>query len=450
MGVGTRFQSLARAAGRLAPLAMICAVLAVAAFPVEAQARRLALVVGNDAYEKLPRLQKAVGDARSVGATLANLGYSVIKGENVSRREMNRLFADFEQQVQPGDTTFFFFAGHGVSIGAENFLLPTDMPRPRENEAGLVQDEAHSVNALIQRIQSRHAAANIFILDACRDNPFAATGVRSIGGTRGLGRTDAPTGVFVLYSAGIGQSALDRLSDSDADPNSVFTRKLIPLLQTPGLTHVQLAKRLQSQVSSLAGSIAHAQQPAYYDQIIGEIAIGPSGPAPTNVTPPQVQEAAPQAQPQTALLQRPSAPPKPVLRAAYDAWGAYEVMLSGAKTCYIVSKAVSASPTSINHGTIFFIVNKKAKGFEPQLEATQYLDERKPLVVSISGKKVNLLAQQNSAWVYSEAQTNLLMGLMKQGSTMAIDGNYADGGKFRYEFKLNGMTASLDNLSDCR
>ncbi len=450
MGLRTRIQSLAAGAGRLVPLVLVCAVLAVAAFPMEAHARRVALVVGNDAYEKLPRLQKAVGDARAVGNTLASLGYSVIKGENVSRREMNRLFADFEQQVRPGDTTFFFFAGHGVAVGAENYLLPTDMPRPRDNESGLVQDEAHSVNALIQRIQARDAAANIFILDACRDNPFAATGVRSIGGTRGLGRTDAPSGVFVLYSAGIGQSALDRLSDADADPNSVFTRKLIPLMRTPGLTHVQLAKRLQSQVSRLAGSIAHAQQPAYYDQIIGEITIGPSGPAPAG----QTQQAAPQTQPQTqtqtALLQRPSGPPKPVLRAAYDNWGAYEVMLSGAKTCYIVSKAVSASPAGINHGTIFFIVNKKAKGFEPQLEATQYLDERKPLVASIAGKKVTLLAQQNSAWVYSEAQNNLLMGLMKQGSTMAIDGHYADGGKFRYEFKLAGVTASLDNLTDCR
>lgn len=427
-------------------VAVVC--LAVVAFPLEAQARRLALVVGNDAYDKLPRLQKAVGDARAVGQTLSGLGYSVLKGENVSRREMNRLFAEFEQQVAPGDTTFFFFAGHGVAIGAENYLLPVDMPRPGESQSGLVQDEAHAVNALIQRIQAREATANIFILDACRDNPFAATGVRSIGGTRGLGRTDAPTGVFVLYSAGIGQSALDRLSDSDADPNSVFTRKLIPLMRTPGLTHVQLAKRLQSEVSSLAGSIAHAQQPAYYDQIIGEIAIGLPGSAPADQSPSQPQ--VPAAQPQVALLQRPAGPPKPVLRAAYDSWGAYEVMLSGAKTCYIVSKAVNVSPAGADHGTIFFIVNKKSNGFEPQLEATQYLDESKPLVASIAGKKITMLAQQNSAWVYSNAQNNLLMGLMKQGSTMAIDGHYADGGKFRYEFKLAGVSASLDNLSGCR
>jgi len=125
-------------------------------------------------------------------------------------------------------------------------------------------------------------------------------------------------------------------------------------------------------------------------------------------------------------------------------------MLSGAKTCYIVSKAVTTAPASVDHGVIFFIVNKKAKGFEPQLEATQYLDESKPLTASIAGKKITLLAQQNSAWVYSNAQNNLLMGLMKEGSTMAIDGHYADGGKFRYEFKLAGVKASLDNLSDCR
>ncbi len=260
---------------RLAVLAAMLAAAVCVAQPAMAQ-KRVALVIGNDVYTSLPKLQKAVNDARAVAGSLRDIGFEVIEGENLTRREMNRKLADFEAALSPGDQAFFFFAGHGVAIGAENFLIPTDMPTPRAGEEGLVQDEAHAVNALIERVQSRGAASSFFVLDACRDNPFKASGVRSIGGTRGLTRVTAPTGVFVLFSAGIGQTALDRLGNADPDPNSVFTRKLVPLLHEPGLTHVRLAKRIQREVATLARKVPHQQQPAYYDQIIGEIVLRPA------------------------------------------------------------------------------------------------------------------------------------------------------------------------------
>ena len=95
----------------------------------------------------------------------------------------------------------------------------------------------------------------ILILDACRDNPFALKGKRSIGLTRGLTRMDPAEGMFVLFSAGQGQSALDRLSDTDESPNSVFTRALLKELEEPGLSMVQIAKRTQSQVKELAAKV---------------------------------------------------------------------------------------------------------------------------------------------------------------------------------------------------
>jgi formylglycine-generating enzyme required for sulfatase activity len=174
--------------------------------------------------------------------------------------------------------------------------------------------KATAVDALVRRVQSRGAAVSFFVLDACRDNPLAASGVRSIGGTRGLTRVDTPNGVFVLFSAGIGQTALDRLGDDDPDPNSVFTRKLVPLLKTPGLTQVSLAKRVQREVDALSSSVHHPQQPAYYDQIIGEIELSPA-----MVPAPPAQPSAPAPQPsppsqQIAVATPPAqvAPPKPV------------------------------------------------------------------------------------------------------------------------------------------
>ncbi len=244
-----------------------------------AAAKRIALVVGNDAYENLTPLGKAVNDSRAVAIALEEIGFTVISGENSTRRDMNKRMSELDASIAPGDTVFFFFAGHGVAIGAENYLLPTDIPKPREGEEGLVKDEAHSVDSIIARIRNRGAAVSMVVLDACRDNPFAASGTRNLGAQRGLARIDTPDGVFVLYSAGIGQTALDGLGPDDKDENSVFTRKLVPLLRTGGMTHVALAKTVQQQVDALAGTVHHAQQPAYYDQIIGEIVLKPKASA---------------------------------------------------------------------------------------------------------------------------------------------------------------------------
>lgn len=261
---------------RRAILTILClGLLLLAALPVHA-AKRVALVIGNDAYRHLPVLEKAVNDARAVAAALEQIGFEVIAGENLTRRQTNERLAAFLATIAPGDQAFLFFAGHGLAIEAENFLIPTDMPKPpTAGGDSLVRDEAYAVDALVRRVQARGATTALFVLDACRDNPFATTGVRSIGASRGLTRIDTPKGVFVLFSAGIGQTALDRLGDNDTNANSVFTRKLVPLMKTPGITHVALAKRVQQEVDELAATISHAQQPAYYDQIIGEITLSP-------------------------------------------------------------------------------------------------------------------------------------------------------------------------------
>src|SRR5918993_3074442 len=80
-------------------------------------AKRVALVIGIDGYQNLPKLEKAVSDARAVGAVLGEIGFNVIAGENLTRREMNRKLADLEAAIGPGDTLFFFFAGDGIALG---------------------------------------------------------------------------------------------------------------------------------------------------------------------------------------------------------------------------------------------------------------------------------------------------------------------------------------------
>lgn len=236
-----------------------------------AEARSLALVIGNDSYANVPWLKKAVNDARAVAAQLESLGFVVREAENLDQRAMSRALVAFAQDLQPGDRAFFFYAGHGFEIGGMNYLLPVDVPAVQSNEQDIIRDAAFPVDRILEGIRERGASVAVLVLDACRDNPFAAAGTRSLPGTRGLARVDAPEGVFVLMAAGAKQAALDRLSDADDNPNSVFTRTFLAELQKPGRTLVQIAKATQVEVKTLAASVGHDQTPAYYDQVIGDV-----------------------------------------------------------------------------------------------------------------------------------------------------------------------------------
>ncbi len=257
----------------------LAAALLFAPLPAQA-AKRVALVIGNDTYENVTRLQRARNDSRAMAEALAGLGFDVIKAEDVGRRAMSRAMVELEGRIGEGDTALIFFAGHGFAIDGTNFLLPVDVPAAGPDEQSLVRDAAFSVAALAERLQVKGAATTILILDACRDNPFAIKGKRSLAGSRGLApMTATAEGMFVLFSAGAGQAALDRLGDTDASPNSVFTRTLLHEMTRPGASMVQIAKSTQIQVRKLAGKVGHDQTPAYYDQIIGELYLTPPGAA---------------------------------------------------------------------------------------------------------------------------------------------------------------------------
>jgi len=283
---------------------MIAACAALHVSPAYA-AKRVALVIGNNAYENVPTLQKAVNDSEAISQELAKLGFDVVSAENVGRRAMSRALVELESKIESGDTALIYFAGHGFAVDGTNYLLPVDVPAVSPGEEGLVRDASFAANGLSDRLQEKGAATVILILDACRDNPFALPGKRSIGLTRGLSRMDPAEGMFVLFSAGQGQSALDRLSDTDKNPNSVFTRTLLKELDEPGLSMVQIANRTQRQVKELAAKVDHVQVPAYYDQIVGDLYLAPEGAAlakgsvdtlqeggGTSVLPPQEQKVA--------------------------------------------------------------------------------------------------------------------------------------------------------------
>ncbi|MCL2716227.1 MAG: caspase family protein [Alphaproteobacteria bacterium] len=250
--------------------------------------RRLALVVGNNSYSNLPEAQQlktAVNDANAVGDALARLGFTVTRGENLSRSEFSARLDVLIRSVQPGDTVAFYFAGHGVSLGGGNYLLPSDVPPVESGQESLLARASLGEDDIVGDIQARGARVVIEVLDACRDNPFRQDGRRSVGGAQGLTRMEAARGVFKLYSAGIGQTALDRLNRSDGNPNSVFTRVLLPELVKPGRDLTALARDVGREVLRLAASVGHEQQPAYYDQILDSVYLAGAPAEPGKATP---------------------------------------------------------------------------------------------------------------------------------------------------------------------
>jgi hypothetical protein len=301
---------VARAAALLCALAALLA----AASATPALARSLALVVGNDDYANVVTLKTAVGDAQAVGDALEKLGFIVRRASNVDRSEMSRALAAFEASLRPGDRAFFFYSGHGFEISGANYLLPVDVPAARADQLTIVRDAAIPVEGIIDDIRARGARVAILVLDACRDNPFAAPGARGAATSGGLARVDAPEGVFVLMSAGAKQEALDRLSANENEKNSVFTRMFLRELAKPGLTLVQIAKATQIEVKNLAASVGYDQTPAYYDEVVGDVVLSDEdlGAPIADAKPPRIAEAdLPPARQQLAALA-----PQPNLGAA--------------------------------------------------------------------------------------------------------------------------------------
>jgi hypothetical protein len=256
---------------KIALLWVLVAALNAFALPAHAE-KRVALVIGNNDYRNVPKLQKAVNDARTMGDALKQLGFEVMVAENQNRQQFSQTLLAFDNAVGPGDTAFFFYAGHGFEIAGQNYLLPTDVPAATEGQEELVRDASVLADRIVERLQNKRVRTSILVFDACRNNPFERSGTRAVAGGGGLApMTQLPEGVFSIFSAGYKQTALDRLSNDDASPNSVFTRTFAKELLQPGENLVEVAQHTRKLVSEMADSVGHKQIPAYSDQMVDNV-----------------------------------------------------------------------------------------------------------------------------------------------------------------------------------
>lgn len=227
--------------------------------------QRLALVIGNDGYEQISKLRNARSDAQAMAEALRGAGYQVDLKTDRTQREMLDDVRALRQRIKGGDEVVFFFSGHGVQLGASNHLLPVNVRNQSEDQ---VRDDALELSRVLADLRSARPAFTLAIVDACRDNPFAGSG-RSLGG-RGLTGVAGANGQMVIYAAGEGQQALDRLGNSDPVRNGLFTRVFIREMQKPGVPVHQVLRNVRVEVARLAQTVGHVQVPAIYDQVLGD------------------------------------------------------------------------------------------------------------------------------------------------------------------------------------
>lgn len=168
-------------------------------------ADRLALVIGNSDYLNTSPLSNPKNDARLMSATLREAGFEVVTVMDADYRTMKKALLDFGRSLREANVEagLFYYAGHGVQIRGENYLVPIDATITNEDEVDL---ETINVNSFLQTMNSSASAINIVVLDACRNNPFARS-FRSV--SRGLAPVQAPKGTLIAYATAPGDVALD-------------------------------------------------------------------------------------------------------------------------------------------------------------------------------------------------------------------------------------------------
>ncbi len=207
--------------------------------------KRLALVIGNGAYQNAPPLPNPPNDATDMAASLKSLGFEVLSGTNQSKREMETLIREFGTKLsKQGGVGLFFYAGHGLQVKGNNYLIPVEAALPAEDE---VEYAAINLSFLLNKMDTAGNNLNIVILDACRNNPFS----RSWGGTRsaledgGLAKITPPKGTIMLYSTQPGNVASD-----GTGRNGLFTESLLQQIKQPGVELDAMIKALARDVSA--------------------------------------------------------------------------------------------------------------------------------------------------------------------------------------------------------
>jgi hypothetical protein len=199
---------------------------------------RVALIIGNGNYPTMP-LKNPVNDANAIAKELRNLGFEVISFTDMNQNDMKKQIRTFgEKLAAKGGVGLFYFAGHGIQLNGENYLVPVDAKIEKEQDVEL---EAVSLKRILGEMDYARNDMNIVILDACRNNPFARSW-RSTGNS-GLATTTAPQGTFIAYATAPGSVAAD-----GEGQNGLYTQELLKALNVSNIKIEDVFKTVRNNV----------------------------------------------------------------------------------------------------------------------------------------------------------------------------------------------------------
>jgi len=225
--------------------------------------KRVALVIGNSAYENVARLGNPANDATAMTETLKEAGFDVVDSRrNLNIADMRRAFRDFSDKARDADVAVVYFAGHGIEVDGANYVIPVDAALERDLD---VFDEAFSLDRILATIEPAKQL-RLVILDACRLNPFAKTMKRTIGSRavgRGLARVEPNSPNTLIAFA----SKADSIASDGDSKNSPFTSALVRHIATPGL---DLRKAFGFVRDDVLRSTSNRQEPYVYGSLGGD------------------------------------------------------------------------------------------------------------------------------------------------------------------------------------
>ncbi|UFZ04577.1 caspase family protein [Bradyrhizobium ontarionense] len=212
--------------------------------PALAESSRLALVIGQSAYRSVTPLPNPANDAHAMAKMLGEAGFDVTTAADLSQRDLNREVGDFAAKIAskgPDTVALVFYAGHGLQIDGENYLIPVDVDPRREADIPL---QAVRLNDLLNTLNSVPSRMRILLLDACRNNPFPTINQSAGRGLALLDTKSGAPGTFLSYSTSPGAEAED-----GNGANSPYTNALLQAAREPGLPIEEAFKRVRVAVN---------------------------------------------------------------------------------------------------------------------------------------------------------------------------------------------------------
>ena len=468
------------------------AVFLAAIAPAAAQ-DRVALVVGNGAYTSAKALPNPANDASDMAATLRELGFTVVSGNNTSKVEFDQKVRDFAKALRNAKVAVFFYAGHGMQVGTKNYALPIDA---KLESAADLPVETVEVDQILSIMESDPNRVNLVFLDACRDNPLTRSFARSLPATRavgvgsGLTTMEAGRGTMIAFSTSPNKVALD-----GQGRNSPFTTALLKHIRTPGLDIAFVMRRVTADVEKSSGG---SQVPWVHASLISDVTLA-AGDSKVVVTAPPVPPAIPipsndeaawnfvkgsktvdelnrfktifpnsrfrsEADARIAALeteQRQAKPPpvvapetpalkriplasltaEPAQIGQYGDWRSFTVLRNGSRECYAIVPSNGGRGWS---GPVMMITNYPAKKLRNEISLDKLgLRDNAPLQIQIKSDEFAMISQNDSAWSKNRDDPAIVTA-MRSANEARVKGVAKTGKPLEITFSLKGLPDALE------